>query len=148
MAQNAQNKLDDLYGDVVLDHCRSPRNNDFLDVADRCAEGVNPFCGDEIHFQLLVDSHDSVQAVGAQGVGCAINRASGSLFSEAIIGKTINEVSDFSRAFSRIMESHDLHESEYARQFGAISALFRVREFPVRIKCALLASSALTTNLR
>ena len=141
--------LDDLYRDkVILDHCRNPRNSNELKSPDLKADAVNPFCGDEIHFQLLVDSHDSVQAVGAQGVGCAINRASGSLFSEAIIGKTINEVSDFSRAFSRIMESHDLHESEYARQFGAISALFRVREFPVRIKCALLASSALTTNLR
>ena len=141
--------LDDLYRDkVILDHCRNPRNSNELKCPDLKADAVNPFCGDEIHFQFLVDSHDSVQAVGAQGVGCAINRASGSLFSEAIIGKTINEVSDFSRAFSRIMESQDPYESEYARQFGAISALFRVREFPVRIKCALLASSALTTNLR
>ena len=141
--------LDDLYRDkVILDHCRNPRNSGELKCPDLKADAVNPFCGDEIHFQLLIDSHDLVLSVGVQQEGCAINRASGSLFSEAIIGKTISEVSDFSRAFSRIMESHDSHASEYVCQFGDISVLFRVREFPVRIKCALLASSALITNLR
>jgi nitrogen fixation NifU-like protein len=141
--------LDDLYRDkVILDHCRNPRNSGELKCPDLKADAVNPFCGDEIHFQLLIDSHNLVRSVGVQEEGCAINRASGSLFSEAIIGKTISEVSDFSRAFSRIMESHDSHGSEYVRQFGDISVLFRVREFPIRIKCALLASSALITNLR
>ena len=144
-----RSSLDGLYQDkVILDHCRNPRNSDELKCPDLKADAVNPFCGDEIHFQFLVDNHDLVRSVGVQGEGCAINRASGSLFSEALIGKTIDEVRDFSRAFSRIMESHDSYESEYVRQFGAISVLFRVREFPVRIKCALLASSALITNLR
>ena len=141
--------LDDLYRDkVILDHCRNPRNSGELKCPDLKADAVNPFCGDEIHFQLLIDSHNLVRSVGVQEEGCAINRASGSLFSEAIIGKTISEVSDFSRAFSRIMESHDSHGLEYVRQFGDIAVLFRVREFPIRIKCALLASSALIMNLR
>ena len=136
MAQNAQNKLDDLYGDVVLEHCRSPRNNDMLDVADRCAEGVNPFCGDEVHLQINL-MNDHISRVGIQSQGCSINRASASMMSQAIEGKTLCEIEALSLMFRAMMNGDALSE-EGQKALAELTVMTHVLEFPVRIKCALL----------
>ena len=73
-------ELDGLYRDeVILDHRRNPRNPDSLEDADITADGVNPFCGDEIHLQIKLDDRGRVSQVGFQGAGCAINQATGSM---------------------------------------------------------------------
>ena len=145
MAQNAQNELDDLYGDVVLDHCRTPRNSDTVEPADLRADGVNPFCGDEVHLQIALND-DQAARVGVQSVGCSINRASASMMSEALTGKSRCDIVELAKTF-RAMLKGDAPSDDEREDLGELTVLEHVREFPVRIKCALLPWSTLEDAL-
>lgn len=142
----ALERLDDLYRDAILEHRRNPRNADKLEDFDTTGDAVNPFCGDEIHLQLKQDDQGRVVAVGMQGEGCSINQASGSMLSEAIKGKTPQEIRTLTDDVRKMMrgepEAEALLESE-----GELRNLIGVREYPVRIKCALLPWSALDDAL-
>jgi nitrogen fixation NifU-like protein len=137
----APNELDDLYGEVVLDHCRHPRNMPALESPDLTARAVNPFCGDEVELQVGVES-GRVSSVGAQSVGCSINQAATSLLSEIIVGKSLEEIPALAGVFRAMMNGRELTDEE-AQGLGDLKALATVRQFPVRIKCALLSWSAL-----
>jgi len=148
----ALGSLNDLYRDkVILDHCRNPRNAAVLDSPDVSCEAVNPFCGDEIRFQINLDDNNRVMEVGFQGEGCAINQAAGSIVSEALKGLTLSDVLELSIFFSSLMKASLPKEvvaaDEEAINLGELSALYKVREFPVRVKCALLAWSALDSGI-
>lgn len=83
-------KIDDIYRDrVILDHCRNPRNISPIEHCDLLGDAVNPFCGDEVHFQIGL-SDEVIENVRFTGDGCAINMASGSLLSEAVKGLTLS----------------------------------------------------------
>lgn len=139
----AQNELDGLYrDDVISDHHRNPRNAERLDSPDMVADAVNPFCGDEIHLQITFDDQDRVSEIGYEGVGCAINRAAGSMLSEVIQGRTLGEADEISSLFQDMMQGANPTE-EQAELLGDLTSLAGVQAFPVRIKCALLAWSAL-----
>ncbi len=139
----ALGNLDDIYrDDLILEHRRHPRNPSNIPDADVIADGVNPFCGDEIHFQIVLDDQSRVSQVGFQGEGCSINQATGSMLSEAIKGLTLAEAEALSVSFHRMMQGPDPSPSELDK-LGDLGALAKVREFPVRIKCALLAWSTL-----
>ena len=86
------NRLDDLYRDAILDHRRNPRNQERLTSPDIVGDAINPFCGDEIHLQLSLDGELRISRVGLQGEGCSINLAAGSMLTEALEGKALNEV--------------------------------------------------------
>ena len=135
-------ELDDLYQETILEHRRRPRNADELADPDISARAVNPFCGDEIHIQIALGGDGRVQCVGLQGVGCSINQATGSMLSDAIKGKTLDDLQALSAKFNSLMlgtgESDGL---------GELETLEGVRQFPVRIKCALLAWSALDEGI-
>ena len=135
-------ELDDLYHETILEHRRHPRDSDRLEDPDITADGVNPFCGDEIHIQIALDSEGRVARVGLQGVGCAINQATGSMLSDAIRGKTLDEVEALSKAFNGLMTG-----GPHPDGLGDLTTLESVRQFPVRIKCALLAWSALDDGI-
>ena len=135
-------ELDDLYHETILEHRRHPRNSDRLEDPDITADGVNPFCGDEIHIQIALDSKGRVSRVGLQGVGCAINQATGSMLSDAIQGKTLDEVQALSKAFNDLMAG-----GPHSDGLGELTTLESVRQFPIRIKCALLAWSALDDGI-
>ena len=97
--------LDEIYrDDVILDHRRRPRNPLRLDDADIVADGVNPFCGDEIHLQMRLDDSGRIIETGFQGEGCSINQATGSMLSEAIKGLTLAEADALSATFHRMMQ--------------------------------------------
>ena len=101
----ALGSLDEIYrDDVILDHRRNPRNPDRIDDADIVLDGVNPFCGDEIHLQIQLDSLCRVAEVGFQGEGCSINQAAGSMLSEAIKGLTLKEAATLSEQFHEMMQ--------------------------------------------
>ena len=134
--------LDDLYHETILEHRRHPRNSDKLEDPDITADGVNPFCGDEIHIQIALDSEGRVSRVGLQGDGCAINQATGSMLSDAIQGKTLDEVEGLARAFNDLMTGGPQSDG-----LGELTSLEGVRQFPVRIKCALLAWSTLDEGI-
>lgn len=143
----ALGNLDEIYrDDVILDHRRNPRNPDRLDDADIVMDGVNPFCGDEIHLQVKLDSDSRVARVGFQGEGCSINQATGSMLSEAIKGLTLPEAAGLSDCFHRMMQGSE-PSPELLDSLGDLGSLSKVRDFPVRIKCALLAWSTLEDGL-
>ena len=133
----ALDELDGLYRDAILDHSRNPRNRDRVEAPDISADGVNPFCGDEVHIQVTLDDDGRIEHIGLQGVGCAINQASGSMLTEAVHGRTLDEVASASEAFRNMMQGQD----DEAGVESPLDTLAGVKMVPVRIKCALLAWS-------
>ena len=142
----ALSELDDLYRDAILDHSRNPRNRDAVEDADIAADAINPFCGDEIHLQLSLNDRGRVEQAGLQGEGCSINQATGSMITEAVKGKTLDEIEAMSSLFKSMMRGHSTTEEE-VEELGELESLSSVRQFPVRIKCALLAWSALEDGI-
>ena len=140
------NELDDLYREAILDHSRNPRNSDEVKDADITGDAVNPFCGDEIHLQIRLNDGGRVEHIGLQGVGCSINQATGSMITKAVKGKTLEEIETVSTLFKNMMRGHSPTEEEVA-ELGELESLSSVQQFPVRIKCALLAWSALDDSI-
>ena len=128
-------ELTDLYQEVILDHNRRPRNFRTIDEATRKQEGYNPLCGDRLTLYVKLDG-DRISDVAFQGTGCAISKASASLMTEALKGKTVGEARAlFERFHDMITSSTDVAPAD----LGKLSVLSGVREFPTRIKCASLA---------
>jgi nitrogen fixation NifU-like protein len=128
-------ELTDLYQEVILDHNRRPRNFRTIDEATRKQEGYNPLCGDRLTLYVRLEG-DVIEDVAFQGVGCAISKASASLMTDALKGKTIDE------ARALFDQFHDMVTSSPetpAPDLGKLSVLSGVREFPTRVKCASLA---------
>lgn len=137
--------IDELYHDAILDHRRNPRNHSVLVTPDVSARAVNPFCGDEVDIQLVF-SDGRVSTVGVQAVGCSINQSTGSMLSEAVVGKTAVEIRRLATAFENMMNGECLSPNDNAAMHD-LPTLSSVREYPVRIKCALLSWSALDEAL-
>jgi len=125
--------LGDLYQEIILDHNRSPRNRRGMDGADMEAEGHNPLCGDRVTVRLKVNGGVVAEAA-FEGSGCAISTASASLMTEALLGKTIDEVRDL---FSRF-HAAATGKSEPDGGLGKLESLLGVRKYPARVKCATL----------
>ena len=128
--------LSDLYQEILLEHNSKPRNFRKLEDASFTAEGYNPLCGDQITLYLkLVD--DMVVDAGFQGVGCAISRASASMMTQSIKGKSLDEANGIFNAFHEMITHPDV-EPDYDT-LGDLETLAGVNEYPTRIKCAVLA---------
>jgi nitrogen fixation protein NifU and related proteins len=134
--------LQELYQEVILDHNRRPRNFRTLEGA-RKAEGFNPLCGDRLTVFLKVDD-GVVRDVAFQGSGCAISKASASLMTESIKGKTVADVAALFDRFQRMITAKPDSPLD---QLGKLAALAGVRQFPVRVKCATLAWHTLRAAL-
>ena len=134
--------LDDLYQDIILDHYRSPRNQGPLEGAHLHGEGFNPFCGDQIDLTMTLDDEGHINGVGFVGQGCSISQASASMLSDQLKGKTLDEAEAFVQQFKRIMQGVEITDKE-EEELGEIASLQGVRQFPVRIKCALLGWTTL-----
>ncbi len=139
-------ELDDLYGEIILDHYRRPRNAQRLFSPAITATGINPFCGDESYVQLALNDQGRVELVGVQGRGCSISQASGSLMSDLLKGKTVEELEQLTELFRQLMQGKRLSPEEQ-EHLGDADVLKGVRMFPVRVKCALLAWMALRDGL-
>ncbi len=135
--------LSDLYQEVILDHNRRPRNFRELPAASHHAEGYNPLCGDRLDLFLRIDG-GVVTDVGFQGSGCAISKASASLMTDSIKGKTVADVRALFDRFHRMVTTPPDRPVE---DLGKLSAFSGVREFPVRVKCASLAWHTLKAAL-
>ena len=141
-----ENKLDNLYQEIILDHYRRPRNSNLIIDPEIHAEGFNPFCGDRIIITAKFDEKGYVNQVGLESEGCAISQASASMMGEILKGKTLESISILAGTFRNMMRGNKLTEKDI-ELFGELMALEGVREFPVRIKCALLAWSALDEGI-
>ena len=124
--------LTELYQQVILDHNKSPRNFRALPDANRTAQGDNPLCGDHVTLYLRV-ADGRVQDVGWQGGGCAISKASASLLSEALKGKTEAEIR---KLFGQVHELVTTGASP--ENIGKLAVFGGVYKFPARVKCAIL----------
>jgi nitrogen fixation NifU-like protein len=129
-------ELSDLYQEVILDHNRRPRHYGAVSDANRRARGHNPLCGDQLTLTLRLED-ERIEAIAFEGSGCAISRASASLMTDAVAGRTLPEVvALFDRFHAAITAPMDTPVDEVA--LGKLAALAGVRSFPVRIKCASL----------
>jgi nitrogen fixation protein NifU and related proteins len=129
--------LRELYQEVILDHNRRPRNFRRLDCADRTCEGFNPLCGDRLTLFLDIDG-DRIKDVTFEGTGCAISRASASLMTDALKGKTLAEVDALFERFHQLVTS-DPDAAPDTSGLGKLAVFAGVREHPSRIKCATLS---------
>ncbi len=139
-------ELRELYQQVILDHNKSPRNFQKLEDANRTSEGFNPLCGDHIHLYLKLEE-DVIQDIGFQGSGCAISKASASLMSSALKGKTLEEAETLFRRFQTMVTGSPEAEPD-SDGLGKLAVFSGVREFPVRIKCATLSWHTLRAALK
>jgi len=136
--------LGDLYQQLILDHNRHPRNFQQPAAANRHAEGYNPLCGDRFSVHLQVED-GVIRDVGFQGMGCAISKASASLMTASVKGKTIAEAGRLFASFHHLVT--DGAAPAEPVELGKLSVFAGVREFPVRVKCASLAWHTLQAAL-
>lgn len=136
--------LGELYQSVILDHNKSPRNFHELPDATGHAEGRNPLCGDAYTVWLRVEG-DRVADAAFQGVGCAISKASASLMTTAIKGKTVAEAEVLFEQFHEMMTGG---ATDTTGMPNGVKALTGVRAFPMRVKCATLSWHAMREALK
>ena len=136
--------LDDMYREIILDHFRSPRGKKPLENSTIESDGMNPSCGDEITLQVEMDN-DVLKDVHVNCRGCAISVASGSMLAESVKGKSFEEVEKLAESVRKMLKGET---TEIPDEFGDLDALKGVRQFPVRVKCALLAWVTLVEGMR
>ena len=137
--------LSELYQDLILEHNRSPRNFRDMPEADAHAEGNNPLCGDQVRVFVRLNG-DTIEDVSFQGSGCAISRASASLMTAAVKGKSRGQAAAlFDRFHGLVTGALPAAEAE---SLGKLAAFAGVAEFPIRVKCASLPWHTLKAALR
>jgi nitrogen fixation NifU-like protein len=129
--------LRELYQEVILDHNRRPRNFHAIAHPSRTARGHNPLCGDRLTVYLTLEA-DRIADVGFEGSGCAISKASASLMTEAVKGKTLAEAETLFVRFHDLVTSAPGSRSNI-EGLGKLAVFAGVRDYPVRVKCASLA---------
>ena len=137
--------LSDLYQEVILDHYKRPRNFRRLEEANRKAEGHNPLCGDEITVYVQLDG-DVIKDVSFEGAGCAISKASASMMTATLKGKTRTEADTLFEKFHQMVTGHRDGTPDPVG-LGKLEVFCGVSEFPVRVKCASLAWHTLRAAL-
>ena len=135
--------LDDIYKEVILDHYKNPRNKRELPGAELQHHANNPLCGDEITVFAHVEG-DAVAEVTFQGAGCSISQSSASMMTEAVTGESVGDAKALAGEF-RGMMAGDVEPDEDS--FGDLVALKGVVQYPIRIKCAVLAWDVLQDAL-
>jgi len=136
--------LRDLYQDVILEHSKAPRNYRESPASNRKAEGFNPLCGDRFTVYLTLDG-DSIRDVSFQGSGCAISKASASMMTQSVKGKSVAEAEKLFESFHKLVTG--LGHSNGDAELGKLTVFSGVSEFPARVKCATLAWHTLQAAL-
>ena len=138
-------ELSDLYQEVILEHNKNPRNFREIADADQYADGKNPLCGDALRVYVSLDG-DTVTDVAFKGSGCAISKASASMMTQAVKGKTKSEAEHIFDEFHR-MVTGDLDIETDNNDLGKLKIFSGVLEFPARVKCASLSWHTLNAAL-
>ena len=137
--------LDSLYQEIILEHNRKPRNFRVMADANRKIDANNPLCGDQLTLWLRV-ADGRVADVSFQGLGCAISKASASLMTAAVKGKTVDEARAAARHMNELLTGK-LDVEKERESLGSLAALSGVSRFPMRVKCASMAWHALEAAL-
>ena len=130
--------LRDLYQQVILDHNRKPRNFRKLPAPSQSAEGYNPLCGDRVTVEIALEG-DRIRDVAFLGSGCAISKASASMMTADLKGKTVAEAEQLFERFRAMVTEGGADGDDAGAGLGKLGIFAGVREFPSRIKCATLA---------
>jgi nitrogen fixation protein NifU and related proteins len=130
-------ELSELYQQVILDHNKKPRNFRKLETANRSAEGYNPLCGDQLTVYMQLED-EVVKEISFEGSGCAISKASASMMTQSIKGKSKEQAETLFDEFHR-MVTGELDEETMPNQLGRLTIFSGVRDFPARVKCASLS---------
>ena len=130
-------ELSDLYQEVILEHNKNPRNFREIADADQYADGKNPLCGDALRVYVSMDG-DTVTDVAFKGSGCAISKASASMMTQAVKGKTKREAEAIFDEFHK-MVTGELNIEIDENDLGKLKIFAGVLEFPARVKCASLS---------
>src|SRR5262244_274286 len=134
--------LSDLYQQVILDHCKHPRNFHELHNPTCSAQGRNPLCGDQLKLFLTLNG-EVIKDISFVGSGCCISKASASLLTESVKGKT---KADVRKMFDQV---HELVTTGKANgDVGKLAVFAGVHKFPARVKCAILAWHAVIAALK
>ena len=134
-------ELSDLYQQVILDHCKHPRNFHELANPTCSAQGRNPLCGDQLKIFLALDG-EVIKDISFLGSGCCISKASASLLTDSIKGKTKAEAQ---KMFQQVHEM--VTTGEASGDVGKLAVFAGVHKFPARVKCAILAWHAVKSAL-
>lgn len=134
-------ELEELYQSIILDHNRRPQNFRAMPESSAHADGVNPMCGDQLSVWIRMNG-DVVEDVSFQGQGCAISKASASIMTQVVKGKTRAEAAAIFDSFHGLVTGHGGGEN-----LGSLKAFSGVSRFPLRVKCATLAWHALKSAL-
>ncbi|OGS48262.1 MAG: SUF system NifU family Fe-S cluster assembly protein [Euryarchaeota archaeon RBG_16_68_13] len=137
--------LRDLYQEVILDHSRKPRNYRAIEGADRVALGHNPLCGDRVTIYVKLDG-DRLADVAFEGQGCAISKASASLMTETLKGRSRAEAEVLFEDFHELVTGEA--SPDRTKELGKLAVLEGVSDFPIRVKCATLAWHTLRNALQ
>ncbi len=136
--------LRELYQELILDHSKKPRNFREMPAATRKVEGFNPLCGD--HFTVFVEMDgNTVKDLSFQGSGCALSKASASMMTQVLKGKSKDEAEQLFTRFHDLVTGKT--QNGDANQLGKLAVFSGVSEFPIRVKCASLAWHAMKAAL-
>ncbi|MEW6362199.1 MAG: Fe-S cluster assembly sulfur transfer protein SufU [Pyrinomonadaceae bacterium] len=139
-------ELSDLYQEVILEHNKNPRNFREIETADRKAVGNNPLCGDALQVFVEIDA-DTIKDVSFKGSGCAISKASASMMTEAVKGKSLDQALILFDEFHRMVLG-ELDVENDDNHLGKLRVFAGVLEFPARVKCASLSWHTLKAALK
>jgi nitrogen fixation NifU-like protein len=134
--------LTDLYQQVILDHCKKPRNFHEMPASTCSAQGHNPLCGDQLKLFLALEG-DVVKDISFVGSGCCISKASASLLTENVKGKSRNDIKKMFDQVHEMVTTGQIHG-----EVGKLAVFAGVHKFPTRVKCAILAWHAVMAALK
>lgn len=131
----------ELYQQVILDHNRSPRNWGVVELATHRADGYNPLCGDRYTITVRVGDDGTIEEIGVDGAGCAISKASASMMTEAVKGRTLADAHELFEEFHTLVTGKA--DEQAGSALGKLKVFSGIAEFPARVKCAVLSWHAL-----
>ena len=138
-------ELNELYQETILEHNKNPRNFREIEDAGKKALGNNPLCGDVLQIFVTMDG-DKISDVAFKGSGCAISKASASMMTQAVKGRTSEEVGELFDEFTKMVRG-EMDEEAEENHLGRLKVFAGVREFPARVKCASLSWHTLNAAL-
>lgn len=136
--------MDELYQSVIIEHDRSPRNFRKIEAPTHHVEARNPLCGDEVNLELVIDADGLVSDVAFLGRGCAVSKASASMLTTAIKGKTVAEARELADQFQALLTGKGGDEAT----LGKLKVFAGLAAYPMRVKCATMAWHGLKDALR
>ncbi len=140
------NELKELYQEIILDHNKYPKNYGKPDEYNHDSEGYNPLCGDRVH--VYVEEEDGlIKDVHFEGSGCAISKASASVMTTLLKGKSVTEAREMFDEFQKLITS-DVDAEPNLEKIGKLAVFAGVREFPTRVKCASLVWHTVMAAMR